>query len=638
MWNNRQWREVQRAAQALRRKGQRLFGILGDENGVINVPDRPGYQYVRVERGSERVTMAVLGNARERLNTSVKIEQDPITSEYRIVGVDVETTRLAGDDPATVLYDLPLHAESHGWSPKADDPLLLLNPLQMYFLRVQPATTTGHVVVQGGPYFVSGALQWKRESSDVDLTAYYPTSGAAWVMLCLDAEDVVTVVQKAGGGDAADIEQLGPIPAGTIALAAVKLTVGAPIDFFADIIPLWQVTQFDTSVLGGGGIEIVTGGLVLNIADYPLITGRWVGLFGAVVDERAFTGLHALHDTDHAYFGLLDEGEDRKDTVLIFGDNTDDHFIIYRLCVDGTLVALLDLAADGNIVPVAGATFDGVDVSAHAADAEAHQDAVTLDAHADTLLSLSGQELGLDAQAANTVLAGPTTGADVVPTFRALVAADLPAASTDAQGAVELATEAEAAAFTTGRVFDGAQVGLYRDADNNVLSRSCSVASGVEDATVLGTHGRARNDADVVFAGDGYMGNYGDSQATIKILRRIILSHTDTTWYDLYIDGASSLPVVASDTLVMGRVQLVGGTSGAANRWAYELTFVLVNDSGAVSLLTTSTTALCESDAAYDAQIVAGTTGFKVQVRRDGGVDYGIGWVASVLMTEVGDY
>lgn len=51
---------------------------------------------------------------------------------------------------------------------------------------------------------------------------------------------------------------------------------------------------------------------------------------------------------------------------------------------------------------------------------------VTLDANADNLLSLTTQELGLDTQAANVVFAGPAAGAAAVPTFRALVAADIP--------------------------------------------------------------------------------------------------------------------------------------------------------------------------------------------------------------------
>ena len=60
-------------------------------------------------------------------------------------------------------------------------------------------------------------------------------------------------------------------------------------------------------------------------------------------------------------------------------------------------------------------------------DAAPHHAAVTLDANADTLLSLSTQQLGLDTQVANRVLAGPAAGVGAVPTFRALVAADLPA-------------------------------------------------------------------------------------------------------------------------------------------------------------------------------------------------------------------
>lgn len=59
------------------------------------------------------------------------------------------------------------------------------------------------------------------------------------------------------------------------------------------------------------------------------------------------------------------------------------------------------------------------------------QAAVTLDANAATVLNLTGQQLGLDTQTANFVWAGPTTGSPAVPTFRALVAADLPASPYD---------------------------------------------------------------------------------------------------------------------------------------------------------------------------------------------------------------
>jgi hypothetical protein len=90
------------------------------------------------------------------------------------------------------------------------------------------------------------------------------------------------------------------------------------------------------------------------------------------------------------------------------------------------------VALTGNMSVNANVTIDGVDIGAHAANANAHHNAITLDANADTLLSLSTQELGLDTQTANRVLAGPTSGAAAVPTFRALVAADIDIARTQA--------------------------------------------------------------------------------------------------------------------------------------------------------------------------------------------------------------
>jgi hypothetical protein len=52
--------------------------------------------------------------------------------------------------------------------------------------------------------------------------------------------------------------------------------------------------------------------------------------------------------------------------------------------------------------------------------------AVTLSATANSnLLSLTGQEIGLDTQTANYIFAGPTSGAAAAPTFRAMVLADL---------------------------------------------------------------------------------------------------------------------------------------------------------------------------------------------------------------------
>lgn len=84
----------------------------------------------------------------------------------------------------------------------------------------------------------------------------------------------------------------------------------------------------------------------------------------------------------------------------------------------------------GSLAGVLKATAGVVAGSAVHADlgsigANDHHNAITLDANADTLLSLSTQALGLDTQTANYLFVGPATGAAAVPTFRAMVAADL---------------------------------------------------------------------------------------------------------------------------------------------------------------------------------------------------------------------
>jgi len=97
----------------------------------------------------------------------------------------------------------------------------------------------------------------------------------------------------------------------------------------------------------------------------------------------------------------------------------DDHLQYLR--TDGTRTLTGDMTVTDT------KTIDGVDISVHATTANAHHNPITLDANADTVLALSTQELGLDTQTANKVLSGPTTGAVAVPTFRSLVAADIPA-------------------------------------------------------------------------------------------------------------------------------------------------------------------------------------------------------------------
>jgi len=111
--------------------------------------------------------------------------------------------------------------------------------------------------------------------------------------------------------------------------------------------------------------------------------------------------------------------------------------------------------------------------------------AVTLHADLDSnLLSLSTQELGLDSQNANLVFAGPTEGEAAIPTFRSLVAADMPDISAtyvpnalfDAQSILAATNDDTPAALVlneqevVGRLTDGNVAGITIGiADNNML-------------------------------------------------------------------------------------------------------------------------------------------------------------------------
>lgn len=78
-------------------------------------------------------------------------------------------------------------------------------------------------------------------------------------------------------------------------------------------------------------------------------------------------------------------------------------------------------SVDGNVV-----IFDGSTGKIIADSGYAVHSPVTLDADAAVVLDIAGQEIGLDTQTANTVLAGPSSGVADEPTFRTLVEDDIP--------------------------------------------------------------------------------------------------------------------------------------------------------------------------------------------------------------------
>lgn len=146
---------------------------------------------------------------------------------------------------------------------------------------------------------------------------------------------------------------------------------------------------------------------------------------------------------------------------------------------DHNLLNNLDYASAGHtgFAPALGADDNYV------TDAEklALHPAVTLDVNADTILSNAAQVLGLDTQAAGRVLAGPTAGAAAVPTFRALVASDIPTSAPEGTYLISgggvtwksdyIYTVAAGTGYINGVLYSWAQQDITLDAADALLDR-----------------------------------------------------------------------------------------------------------------------------------------------------------------------
>lgn len=141
--------------------------------------------------------------------------------------------------------------------------------------------------------------------------------------------------------------------------------------------------------------------------------------------------------------------------------------------------------------------------------------AVTLAADADAILSLTAQEIGLDTQAANVVLAGPTSGGAADPTFRALVDADIPAA---------IARDSEVTSSVAAHV------------DDTIDAHDASAISVLDTPDVFG----AENVEDVLFE------IYDFAQTILAVLGGQISAHNADT-IDAHDASAISILDTAND-------------------------------------------------------------------------------------------
>ena len=90
--------------------------------------------------------------------------------------------------------------------------------------------------------------------------------------------------------------------------------------------------------------------------------------------------------------------------------------------------------------------------------------------------------LTLDTQVANSVFAGPTSGSDAAPTFRTLVPADLPDATSSAKGIIQPGTGLAVSSGTlnhSNSVTSATVSGITFDAQGHVSAATALVANDI---------------------------------------------------------------------------------------------------------------------------------------------------------------
>ena len=261
-------RQLRQAGKNLRQRGVRWHGLLGqyENSGSCAVASRGGFWWVRIRQaGTSTYSLGQFrGYVPDLYNLPVVIERDPLSGEQVIAGVDRMMIQYGiGADPDN--YEPPpavnaAHGESHVFG--GFDQLDWLDTRQLYSLRVQPTGNVAEVLLQAGVYCVDGAYYLRPASIVVDLAAYVPVSGDAWILVHLDTTGAVGLLDAGSIYDDPhnNAYKMASAPAGTAGVALVRVESTATPDW-ADIIDLRFVTQD----AGGGELQFI--GMVEEVLD-----------------------------------------------------------------------------------------------------------------------------------------------------------------------------------------------------------------------------------------------------------------------------------------------------------------------------------------------------------------------------------
>ncbi len=201
--------------------------------------------------------------------------------------------------------------------------------------------------------------------------------------------------------------------------------------------------------------------------------------------------------------------------------------------------------------------------------------------------------------AANLVFAGPASGADATPTFRALVPADV-------------------------------GLNLYKE---NGVSQVAPQATG-DNAIALGSAAKAERYGELAHAA-GRFAVSGDAQSVELVLRGATTSDTAT---ELFLNGADAQALLGDNTSWTFTVQVIGMREDSTAAAGYRFDGVILRGAAASSTAfigTPSKNILGETSTAYDASVVADATTGALAVSVTGPAAANVRWVATIRATQV---
>lgn len=432
----------QRALRAFRemmgRKADRQTvwrGVLGNGQGTVRLSDRKDRVYVQLRASGETVAAALSLRIADVPGTPVLLRRTETGRDWEVYDVDYEmlTNTNGGAGWDSLPYGIPGHARTHEWPDGAPgtDPVNVY-PRSLSMLRTYRKNATS-LTVKVSPlrYPYAGKLK-QYTGGELRLYTYQPPAGyARYVATYLDPS--VNATYALPGPVTVDATTVIPVaptlPPDVFPSALVKLTGSktyvseSDITDYRLILSTTQSTSgvstypfttlpeiaFDSSAAPGSSVLTIRSDATIKAFDTVVPVTQAIG-DSAAVGSAAYAARrdHRHGMPEFATAGIADiaaVGSAGASYLIPRADHVHAH-------------PVLD---SGDLHP----EYMTPDEHTAVGDGAPHHAAVTLAADADTLLGLSTQQLTLDSQDANTVLAGPSSGAAADPTFRALVAADI---------------------------------------------------------------------------------------------------------------------------------------------------------------------------------------------------------------------